>query len=189
MKAQSRRASAMETAINLVVGFAANWFVNWIVLPWYGYEAHAPILVTLGVIMTVVSIARQYTLRRVFEWMRIRKAPPAFLYIVEELAAERLRQINGEGYTLALDDRYTQGELERAAGVYCDAAAFPSAARIAACDKGHGHALVVPASDLRRRWPWAIEAFKPTDARRNMIKAGALLVAAIARHDRAESRQ
>lgn len=182
MKAQTRRGAAIETGVNLVVGFAANWIVNWVVLPWFGYPAHAEVLVTLGVIMTVVSIARQYSLRRIFEWLRIRKAPPEFLDIVEEIAEERLAQFNREGYDLAHDDQYHRGELQRAAAWYAlssiDHQIGPDAANFAEVI----NEPFITHPDYG--WPWDPIYWKPTTERRDLVKAGALIIAAIGRHDR-----
>lgn len=176
MRAQTRRGTAVEIAVNLVAGFGISWAVNRWVLPLFGYTPTPSALFTLGAVMTLASIVRQYILRRAFEWLRIRKAPPEFLYIAEEIAAERHRQISGEGYDLAHDDRYHHGELERAAAWYA---------------LGDIRGPVTQAedqmlfSDQFFGWPWHLDGWKPTDARRNLVKAGALLIAAIGRIDRA----
>lgn len=179
MKAQTRTGAAIETGVNLVVGFALTWAANKWILPWWGFYPPASFLWTIGGVMTVISIARQYTLRRIFEWLRIRNAPPAFLYIAEELAAERLRQINGEGYDLAHDDKYTRAELQRAAGWYALASAtyrndgFVSGERLFA--------------DPDMGWPWDEQFWKSESERRDLVKSGALIIAAIGRIDRARN--
>lgn len=183
MKAQTRRGTAMEIAVNLLAGFAISWAVNRWVLPFFGYTPPPSALFTLGAVMTLASIVRQYILRRVFERLRIRTAPPEFLYIAEELAAERRRQISGEGYNLAHDDQYTRGELQRAAAWYALSSTDHSPApEIADCLEVAGHPFIThPAYG----WPWDPIHWKPTSERRDLVKAGALIIAAIGRHDRA----
>lgn len=87
--------------------------------------------------------------------------------VIDEIAAERKRQIEVEGWTHEHDDQHTQGELARAAGCY---ALFSS--------KYIGEDLI---ADL---WLWDAEHWKPTTARRNMIKALALGIAEVERLDR-----
>lgn len=75
----------------------------------------------------------------------------------ELIAAERVRQIGVEGYTLAHDSRHATREFVAAAGAYLGVT----------------------------RWPWAAELFKPdpTDDglfhERDLVKAAALIAAAI----------
>lgn len=86
---------------------------------------------------------------------------------VTDVLAERQRQVTDEQYEPDADDQYTQGELAYAAAAY---AITPAK---------------IPPIDLwAGLWPWAVEAFKPTDARRNLVKAGALILAEIERIDR-----
>lgn len=81
-----------------------------------------------------------------------------------DVLAERLRQVEVEGWTPARDDEYVDGQLASAAVAYAQAYT----------------PYLVPSS-----WPWAVEWFKPADDRRNLVKAGALIVAEIERLDRA----
>jgi hypothetical protein len=80
--------------------------------------------------------------------------------VVNEIAAERRRQIEQEGWTTEHDDQHTDGSLADAAAVYLGAE--------------------VP-------WPasWSLEWYKPKNYRRDLIRAGALIVAEIERLDRA----
>jgi hypothetical protein len=81
--------------------------------------------------------------------------------VIDEVAAERERQITVEGWTAQHDDRqHSQGELCRAAACY-------------AMD----HCYVW--------WPWDEKWWKPEPRRRALIKAAALIVAEIERLDRA----
>lgn len=172
MKAQTRKGAAMEALTNLAVGFGLSMLINVTVLPLMGFHPSGSDLLNLGWIFTIASVIRSYFLRRLFEFLRIRKAPPAFLYIMEELAAERTRQVSGEGKTLDADDKLTDGEIAQGAAAY----AF-------ACSDRHGALINI--------WPFALsaDAFKPSDARRNLIKAGAMIIAEIGRLDRAKLRR
>lgn len=86
---------------------------------------------------------------------------------VRDVAAERARQIRDEGWTADHDDRWDEGELATAGGLY-------------ALDARNG------SSPVPRGWPWDEEWWKPTnDRRRNLVKAAALICAEIDRIDRA----
>ena len=77
------------------------------------------------------------------------------------IVQERLRQIDEEGYAAEHDQRVGSRDLIRAAEAYIASA------------QGYDR-------EARYRWPWDPEAFKPSeDVIRNLVKAGALLAAAI----------
>lgn len=82
-----------------------------------------------------------------------------------EIAQERNRQIMTKGYQPETDDAYVEGELAQAAATYA----------LTAADISGAHAF----------WPWHQHTFRPGDPRRNLIKAGALIMAEIERLDRA----
>jgi hypothetical protein len=84
---------------------------------------------------------------------------------VLEVVAERRRQVEAEGWALEHDDKHTDGALAKAATCY--ASVYP----LGAC-----------------YWPWDLKWWKPKDRRRNLVKAGALILAEIERIDRAASR-
>lgn len=84
------------------------------------------------------------------------------------IEAERRRQIVEEGFSGRHDDLHIRGELMRAAICYLQHA------------RGERSRFVVPLS-----WPWAGRWWKPQDARRDAVKAGALLLAEIERLGRA----
>ncbi|UDC53453.1 hypothetical protein [Klebsiella quasipneumoniae] len=83
-----------------------------------------------------------------------------------DVLAERQRQMTAEGWTPEGDDRYTYAELSIAAQCYA------------------AHSGVMGAG-VPVQWPWDDEWWKPSDRRRNLIKAGALILAEIERLDRA----
>lgn len=83
---------------------------------------------------------------------------------ISDIWAERVRQIELEGYNAEHDDGYQDRELSRAAAAY---------------------ALAVPNNRYRPDcWPWSATWWKPRDQRPNLIRAGALIVAEIQRLDR-----
>jgi hypothetical protein len=99
--------------------------------------------------------------------------------IVGEIAQERMRQIEQEGWTPGHDDGYRRGQLARAAGCYALHAGGVMDMVNAVDDTGRA----VP-----KWWPWSWSWWKPTDPRRCLVKAGALIVAAIELLDRKEGR-
>lgn len=87
-----------------------------------------------------------------------------------DVLAERARQMSAEGWTPEHDDEHSDGGLAKAAACY------------ALGQTGHAGRGV-------SHWPWAMEWWKPKDRRRNLIKAGALILAEIERLDRAKSKE
>ena len=86
-----------------------------------------------------------------------------------DVLAERRRQVTAEGWTSEHDDQYEDGELIDAAACYAQ-------------DSGLWDCVGEPPSD----WPWNDEWWKPSkNMRRNLVKAGALILAEIERRDRA----
>ncbi len=82
-----------------------------------------------------------------------------------DVLAERCRQVEAEGWTPEHDDAHGVGELAIAAACYAGNAAGKWGIATAA-------------------WPWAPKWWKPTNARRDLVKAGALILAEIERLDR-----
>lgn len=117
-------------------------------------------------------------LRNCYEWMELRRCFDYLAAYIDarsaasakdaghDVLAERQRQMSVEGWTPAHDDKYQGNELRLAAFCYLRAECFTSG--------------VLPAA-----WPWATGWWKPTDDRRNLIKACALILAEIERLDRA----
>ena len=98
--------------------------------------------------------------------------------VVSEIAAERSRQIEAEGWTHLHDDEHKFGELAAAAGVY---------ALHAGLKQCPGYPKMV--SEIVRLWPWPADGWKPKNPRRDLIRAAALIVAEIERLDRAAIRE
>lgn len=101
--------------------------------------------------------------------------------VLEEIAAERRRQVEAEGWTPEHDDGHAKGEMAVAAACYALAAAECPAER-ALMDQ-FGDASGTP-SRLLKIWPWSRDWWKPKSRRRDLIRAAALIVAEIERLDR-----
>lgn len=87
---------------------------------------------------------------------------------MEDVLHERERQISEEGWTPAHDDQHKNGEMAKAAACYL------------ACDGNSTDRYAV------MLWPmeWDLKWWKPKDRRRNLVRAGALVLAEIERLDR-----
>lgn len=187
MKAQTRLASLKEQGINIAIGFGIQTVANFFILPWFGMHPTTGDLVGIGAIMTVISVTRGYVVRRIMERKRAADVPPDFQHIIEQIAAERQRQIHGEGFDLAHDDEYRDFQLARAGAAYAACATLTEDRRRMFDDPRECiHSKEVGA--ICALWPWSVNWFKPTHPRRDLIKAAALLVAQIGVLDRAKRR-
>lgn len=118
--------------------------------------------------------------------------------IAAEIHAERRRQLapkesGGEGRTLDDDDAYPGFHLASAASAYAYAGAqAPEICTVLSMQHKPArpqlafHILEI----VRRVWPWSPDWWKPEGGpRRCLVKAGALIIAAIEKIDRAEARK
>lgn len=80
---------------------------------------------------------------------------------IADIKAERERQVMEEGWTEDHDDAHENGELMAAADCYAPREGHP----------------VHPATPVPATWPWEPSWWKPRDSRRNLIRAGALVLA------------
>ncbi|HMM24556.1 MAG TPA: hypothetical protein PKA36_07090 [Pseudoxanthomonas mexicana] len=95
-----------------------------------------------------------------------------------DMLAERRRQIEAEGWSPEQDDQHSAGQLAGAAGCY------------ARHVNARGWVIDTPFDNYATEsapmeWPWADSWWKPTTPRRDLVKAGALILAEIERLDRA----
>ncbi len=67
---QTRTMSLFETVTNVIVGYALAVITQILIFPVFGLHATLAQNLKLGLIFTVVSIARGYALRRLFEGLR-----------------------------------------------------------------------------------------------------------------------
>jgi len=98
---------------------------------------------------------------------------------IELIKAERERQTLAHGYNSTHDDEHTDGELSAAAASYALFEAYQVVAErytpTRTIDK-----------EAPKHWPWTAECWRPADDKiRNLVKAGALIVAEIHRLQRA----
>jgi hypothetical protein len=109
------------------------------------------------------------------------RAPGAVVVdlILAEITAERRRQIEVEGWTPYHDDEHGNAQLARAAAAYA-----LNTAALTYPNVGSRKAIK---AEAEAQWPWAVEWWKPTTPRRDLIKAAALIVAKIERLDRAKA--
>lgn len=90
-----------------------------------------------------------------------------------DVLAERARQVSAEGLLPEHDDAYQARDLATAAACYA----------LNAAKRDRKGREWVPIN-----WPWSDAWWKPTTPRRDLVKAGALILAEIERLDRAEAR-
>ncbi|MEC5739841.1 ead/Ea22-like family protein [Klebsiella pneumoniae] len=88
----------------------------------------------------------------------------------DDVLAERKRQVTTEGWTPEHDDQHVNFEMAIAGGLYA----------ISAVDSHHKLRNSAPSA-----WPWDRKWWKPDGPRRDLVKAGALILAEIERLDRA----
>lgn len=68
---QSRLMSGVEAVANVSVGYGVAVGTQIVVFPWFGLQASLGDTLAIGAIFTLVSLARSYVLRRVFNgWTR-----------------------------------------------------------------------------------------------------------------------
>lgn len=166
---QSRVMSLVESVLSTLAGFFISLAAQWFFLPLLGVAITLSQNLIFAAIMTAISIARGFVLRRLFEALHIRRPLSPFMQAV---IAERFRQIEAEGWSTAHDDEHEPGEMAEAG------AAYAQCAGVAAEDN-----RTPPPS-----WPWSPEWWKPRDFRRDLVRAGALIIAEGERHDRMRRR-
>ena len=69
---QSRRMSLVESLANVAVGYGVAVLTQIVVFPFFGLHVSLADNLVMGAVFTIVSIARSFTLRRVFEEFRMR---------------------------------------------------------------------------------------------------------------------
>lgn len=159
--------SFLESTINILVGFGIACAAQAIFLPLLGVPVPWSANIAFAAIMTAISVARSYALRRLFETLHIRKPLSPFMQAV---VAERYRQIEVEGWSSEHDDKYHAGVLAVAGASYA----------LGARQRAQGFGVKDPPAC----WPWLHAWWKPTDPRRDLVKAAALIIAEGERIDR-----
>lgn len=158
---QSRTMSLIESVTSIAVGFGISLGCQIVFLPMLGVSINFTQNIAFAVIMTVISICRQYIMRRIFEALHIRiPMSPGMVAII----AERERQKTVEGYGIAHDMEHRRGHLARAGASY-----FLMAA---------GEMKLAALS-----WPWDKDDLKNKEFRRNIVRGAACALAELDRSD------
>ncbi len=63
---QTRLGSLIEAWINVAIGFAINFCANLLILPLIGFHISISQNLFIGVLYTLISVARSYVIRRWF---------------------------------------------------------------------------------------------------------------------------
>lgn len=164
MMRQSRLMSMLETVLSTFIGLAVALATQMVVFPLFGWSPPLATNLAITAIFTLVSIVRQFIVRRLFEALHIRQPlSPAMRAVI----AERHRQIEVEGWDIKHDDDHGRGELARAGAAYLIAGAGS------------------PISG-KKLWPWSAEWWKPDTIRprHNLVRGLALGLAELEKHDR-----
>lgn len=163
---QPKAVSLLESTINISVGFCISVALQATFLPLMGVPIPWSVNFIFAAIMTVVSIARSYLLRRLFEALHFREPLTTGMLAV---IAECRRQREIEKFDEAHDDANMAFELARAGACYAMAPGQPR---------------LHP-----RIWPWDAEWWKPQDVRRDLERAAALIIAELDRYFRLRKRR
>lgn len=73
---QTRLGSLIEAIYNVLIGFTINFAANFLILPLVGFHISVGQNLFIGVLYTLVSVARSYVIRRWFN-ARLRAAAQA----------------------------------------------------------------------------------------------------------------
>ncbi len=104
---------------------------------------------------------------------------------LQDIAAERERQVARENWSPEHDDQHTGGELALAAACYAIASVRGMNAN------RYGNRADWIRGFINNVWPWSASWWRPSgdlNRRRDLEKAGALIAAEIERLDRASAR-
>lgn len=94
---------------------------------------------------------------------------------INDVTAERMRQIEQENFSAEHDDDHEGGTLAAAGACYAMHSAFKLSNRGVAGE---------PIEGVPVWWPWDPSWWKPEDVRGSLVKAAALIIAEIDRYDR-----
>lgn len=70
---QSKRMSLLEVTLSTLIGLAIAIITQVFVFPWFGIHVPLHTNFQIAAIFTVVSIIRSFAVRRLFNWLGIRK--------------------------------------------------------------------------------------------------------------------
>lgn len=107
---------------------------------------------------------------------------------IDDIAAERRRQVESEDWTPEHDDEHGSGEMAKADDAYALHGRWFGHLHRAEFDPADDRGQRIGQADLAappQFWPWEWRWWKPRSHRENLVRAGALIVAEIERIDRA----
>lgn len=121
-------------------------------------------------------------------WRKVTDHPQPITDAARDVLAERQRQVSVEGWTPEHDDKHHMGEMAIAAGWYALNSPFVGKRECLGdpMDGSHEAYRIFAGKFTAMRWPWDAKWWKPTDQRRDLVKAAALILAEIERLDRAK---
>ena len=76
---QSRAMSLVESGANVIVGYGVAVTTQILIFPIFGLHTTLAQNLKMGAVFTIVSIARSYMLRRLFEAIRVRATKPPLM--------------------------------------------------------------------------------------------------------------
>jgi hypothetical protein len=68
---QSKRASLVESLVNIAIGYGAAIAAQVVIFPLFGINIPAGEHMAIAALFTLVSLVRSYVLRRLFETLRV----------------------------------------------------------------------------------------------------------------------
>jgi hypothetical protein len=115
--------------------------------------------------------------------------PVGELSAIQLIAAERKRQIDVEHFTPESDDKLHPNLLPAAAAAYADHVSRRQWLFDTYYISGIDNSAVYREDEAPDSWPWANSWWKPKDPLSDLVRAGALIAAAIEKHQRADPEQ
>lgn len=115
-------------------------------------------------------------------WPKGQHATRAMLDVIRE----RFRQVAEEGWTAEHDDGHARGEMALAAAAYATSAAVASQFLADGIITAADIDSVTATCPAPSTFPWDRKQWKPKNRRRDLVRAGALIIAEIERVDRVD---
>jgi len=66
--AQTRKRSALESLVNVLIGYGIAVLAQIVIFPIFGISIPISSNLAIGALFTIVSLVRSYCLRRLFNW-------------------------------------------------------------------------------------------------------------------------
>ena len=68
---QSRKHSALESMLNILIGVGIAFVSNMLILPYFGFHISVEQNIALTIIYTFISFLRSYFIRRLFNYFHL----------------------------------------------------------------------------------------------------------------------